>query len=121
MNKEEELFLNGINAFNNKKYYDAHEYWEELWLEYKLLDAIFIQGLIQLAVSYFHFYNGNINGAKSMIRKCLGKFEGYNICRGIDVKLLKSQILVLQNSYFKIENSKENNIPFTIRIDLNDE
>ena len=75
------------------------EYWEELWLDYKLDDAQFIQGLIQLAVSYFHFYNGNINGARSMVKKCLKKFEIYESSRGINVLELKSEIISAQ-SYF---------------------
>ena len=34
-----DLFLKGIKAFNNCRYYDAHEYWEELWIDYQLKDA----------------------------------------------------------------------------------
>ena len=108
--KEDKLFQQGIQAFNDRCYYDAHEYWEELWLDYKLDDAQFIQGLIQLAVSYFHFYNGNINGARSMIKKCLKKFEIYESSRGINVLELKSEIISVQ-SYFKetevIDNIKD--------------
>ena len=44
---------------------------------YKLVDASFIQGLIQLSVSYFHYFNGNIKGAKSMIKKCLIRFKTF--------------------------------------------
>ena len=99
LKKEDELFQQGLEAFNNRQFYDAHEYWEELWLDYKLDDAQFIQGLIQLAVSYFHFYNGNINGARSMIKKCLKKFEIYESSRGINVLELKSEIISVQ-SYF---------------------
>ena len=45
MTKEETLFQKGMDAFNKRKFYDAHEYWEELWLDYQLNDAMFIQGL----------------------------------------------------------------------------
>ena len=90
--KEDKLFQQGILAFNDRCYYDAHEYWEELWLDYKLKDATFIQGLIQLAVSYFHLYNNNLNGARSMIGKSLGKFEGIEMARGMDISELKEKI-----------------------------
>ena len=60
INDGKKLFQQGIDSFNKMRFYDAHEYWEELWLEYKLNDALFVQGLIQLAVSYFHFFNGLI-------------------------------------------------------------
>ena len=69
MDKETELFNQGIKAFNNRCFFDAHEYWENLWLGYKIEDASFIQGLIQLSVSYFHYFNGNLKGARSMIQK----------------------------------------------------
>ena len=92
MERKDILFQKGIKAFNDRKFYDAHEYWEELWLDYKLDDSKFIQGLIQLAVSYYHLFNNNLNGAKSMISKCMGKLENFNKTRGIDVDDLKNQV-----------------------------
>ena len=104
MTKEEELFNKGIIAFNNRKFYDAHEFWEDLWLNYKLEDAKFVQGLIQLAVSYFHFFNNNLKGARSMIKKCLTKFEPYQIVRDVDVTNLKTQIIRVQNYFNEMDN-----------------
>ena len=104
MKKEDVLFNKGIEAFNNRKFYDAHEYWEELWLDYKLNDARFIQGLIQLAVSYFHFFNQNLNGARSMLKKCLIKIDSIEVARGIDVIELKSQICNVQEYFINIDN-----------------
>ena len=40
MKKEDVLFHKGIEAFNKRQFYDAHEYWEEIWLDYKLKDAL---------------------------------------------------------------------------------
>ncbi len=96
MGREEILFQKGIKSFNDRNFYDAHEYWEELWLNYKLEEAKFIQGLIQLAVSYYHLYNDNLNGAKSMLRKCLGKLDDFDKSWGIDVNDLKSQVKDVQ-------------------------
>ena len=100
--KEIELFSMGIRSFNNKEFYDAHEHWEELWLDYKLKDANFIQGLIQLAVSYFHYFNDNLKGARSMLAKSQLKFKDYETVRGIDVKNLSFEILKLEKSYNKL-------------------
>ena len=105
--KEDVLFNKGIEAFNNRQFYDAHEYWEELWLDYKLNDARFIQGLIQLAVSYFHFFNQNLNGARSMLKKCLIKIDSIEVSRGIDVIELKSQIFNVQKYFDKINNTND--------------
>ena len=107
MNKDEVLFQKGIDAFNNRHFYDAHEFWEELWLEHKLKDAKFIQGLIQLAVSYFHLFNQNLNGARSMIRKSLGKFDTFKKERGIDVLKLIGEVEKVQSHFNKISKCSE--------------
>ncbi len=85
-NIKNELFKKGLNAFKKHHFYDAHEYWEDLWSDYKLVDAKFIQGLIQLAVGYFHISNSNKNGAQSLFNKCLPKLIEYKTNnRGINV------------------------------------
>ena len=35
-----------MTSFKNFKFYDAHEYWEDLWSDYHLKDAKFIQALV---------------------------------------------------------------------------
>ena len=107
MKKEDILFHKGIEAFNNRQFYDAHEYWEELWLDYKLNDSQFIQGLIQLAVSYFHLFNQNLKGARSMMKKCLKKFDPFSTTRGINVIELKSQICNVQEYFENIDNTSD--------------
>ena len=108
MSHETKLFNQGIEAFNNRCFYEAHEHWEELWLDYKLKDASFIQGLIQLSVSYFHYFNGNLKGARSMVLKCIKKFDNYGSTRGIDIEQLKSQIQTLINYYNNIDITSNN-------------
>tara|TARA_B100000029_G_scaffold478620_1_gene524898 strand:+ start:1401 stop:1820 length:420 start_codon:yes stop_codon:yes gene_type:complete len=103
-NTKETLFSKGIQLFNNKQYYDAHEYWEELWLDYKLEYADFIQSLIQLSVSYFHYFNNNLKGAKSMINKSLLKIEKYDkLILNIDVQQLKEEMINYRESLDKLE------------------
>ena len=74
---ENQLFEKGINAFNDHSFYDAHEYLEELWSEFHLTDRLFVQGLIQLAVAYYHITNSNIKGARSLFNKCLLKLKQF--------------------------------------------
>ena len=107
---KEQLFLKGIKAFNNRSYYDAHEYWEDLWVDYQLKDAKFIQGLIQLSVGYFHITNLNINGAKSMFGKCLKKLDLYKEnSRGIDVVFLIGAVNKTIDNLNVIEDIKDFN------------
>ena len=65
------LFLLGVDAYNSKSFYNAHEYWEDLWSDYKISDADFVQGMIQLTVAYFHITNSNKKGAISLFNKSL--------------------------------------------------
>lgn len=106
----EELFLLGLEAYHLGNYYDAHEYWEELWSDYHFEDRKFIQGLIQLSVSFFHIQNGNLKGAKGLIRKSLGKFIHYKgNQRGIDVNCLVKQLNIIEGQYEKMNHPSEFN------------
>ena len=84
--KKEDLFLKGLVEYNSKNFYDAHEYWEELWSDYNMKDAKFIQAFIQLAVGYFHVSNLNRNGAIGLFNKCIPKLKEYSPeYRGINI------------------------------------
>ena len=98
--KKEQLFFDGLQAYEEKDFFEAHELWEELWSEYYLDDKTFIQGLIQLAVSFVHLGNGNLNGAKSLMKKSGDKFSSYSgLHRCINIDKLKLQIVVIKNEY----------------------
>ena len=98
--KKEQLFFDGLQAYEEKDFFEAHELWEELWSEYYLDDKTFIQGLIQLAVSFVHLGNGNLNGAKSLKKKSGDKFSSYSgLHRGINIDKLKQQIVIIINEY----------------------
>jgi predicted metal-dependent hydrolase len=104
---KQELFISGLNAFNANKFYDAHEYWEDLWSDYRLKDPKFIQALIQLSVGYFHISNLNINGANGLLKKCLSKFTLYKPHhRGLDVNKI---ILSVDNSLNDLDTIKNIN------------
>ena len=94
------LFQAGLKLFNDKNFYDAHEKWEDLWSDYYLKDRLFIQGLIQLSVSFVHLKNNNMNGAKSLLNKCKQKFEGFDIQRGIDGFGLREELNIAPGNMF---------------------
>jgi predicted metal-dependent hydrolase len=56
-------YLAGIVLFNRGDYFEAHEVWEDLWMDTAGPDKRFYQGLIQAAVGLCHFCNGNVRGA----------------------------------------------------------
>ena len=87
----DDLYAMGISAFNQRDFYEAHDYWEELWTEYQLPDRHFVQGLIQLAVGCFHLTNDNLNGGRGLLSKCKPKLgQGGDSSRGLDVRVMVS-------------------------------
>jgi predicted metal-dependent hydrolase len=57
-------YLKGIEHFNAREFFDAHEIWEELWNEEHGEAHNFVQGLIQFATVLHHFEAHNLKGAK---------------------------------------------------------
>ena len=43
----------GIALFNAQQFWEAHEAWEEAWLELEGDEKLFVQGLIQVAAGYY--------------------------------------------------------------------
>ena len=98
--KIENLFQEGLTYFKSGEYFEAHESWEELWSDFYLKDRRFVQGLIQLSVSFVHLENNNLNGAKSLLNKCREKFMEFNDSqRGIDIKKLLKEINEVSDAY----------------------
>ena len=56
-------YLEGIACFNRGEYFDAHEVWEDLWMECPAAERRFVQSLIQAAVALYHYERGNRTGA----------------------------------------------------------
>ena len=69
------LFEKGLNEYEKGDYFEAHEAWEDLWSDYNFPDRKFIQGLIQLSVSFVHLNNGNMIGARNLLKKCQEKIH----------------------------------------------
>lgn len=51
-----ELFSEGIRLFNRGEYFACHEAWEEIWRSTTAEPKDLFQGLIQIGVGMFHFY-----------------------------------------------------------------
>ncbi len=85
----EDLFARGIEEFNRQYFFEAHDLWEELWMETTGQHRLFYQGLIQTAVGFYHLSNDNYKGACSQFSKALSKLEHYlPVFHGIDTSSL---------------------------------
>ncbi|MFA7330090.1 MAG: DUF309 domain-containing protein [Candidatus Delongbacteria bacterium] len=67
------LAARGLRQARRGHSFSAHEIWEELWLELSGDDRLWLQALIQLAVSQLHRESGNNSGALSLREKATVK------------------------------------------------
>jgi uncharacterized protein len=58
-----QAFWQGIEEFNQEKFYNCHDTLEALWMEAAEPQKKFYQGILQIAVSCYHLSNKNWRGA----------------------------------------------------------
>ena len=92
MMSSEPRFHEGVAEFNRRRFFEAHEVWEDLWHEYRHDDRTLLQGLIQVAAGCYHLQTNNLDGAFSLIGKGLVKLNLYDEKHAqIDLGKLKYQ------------------------------
>ena len=114
----EDKFFNALNLFNNQKWYEAHDAFEDIWNTLDGDERQIIQGILQVSVSQFHLSKGNFNGATILLGEGLGRIKNRtNINLGIDLdffcKCLEDLLRKLQ---FR-EELNENDKPYLVRIE----
>ena len=70
-------YLGGVLFFNDGDYFEAHEVWEDLWMNAAGPERKFYQGLIQAAVALYHFCNGNLRGAIKLYHSSHDYMKGF--------------------------------------------
>ena len=109
---EDSLFI-ALNLFNNQKWYEAHDAFEEIWNSVDGDERQIIQGILQVSVSQFHLSQGNLNGATILLGEGLGRIKTRTkINLGID---LESFCICLEDLLRKLqckEDLNENDKPF---------
>jgi hypothetical protein len=67
----------GVELFNTRRFWHAHEAWEVLWLEAAGDEKLFLQGLIQLAAAYHHVQRGTFSGGVRLFDAALRKLAPF--------------------------------------------
>ena len=65
--EREKKFEEGLAHFNAKKFFEAHEFWEEIWLVEPEPEKTFLQGLIQVTAAFHHRQRGNPEGTELLL------------------------------------------------------
>jgi uncharacterized protein len=68
-------FLRGARYFDEGRFFEAHDVWEELWMETTGRARVFYQGMIQAAIAYYHASNNNAKGAAHLMTRSIEKLE----------------------------------------------
>jgi predicted metal-dependent hydrolase len=80
----------GIEHFDAREFFPAHEAWETCWKQAKgSPDEEFYKGLSQLGAGYVHYLRGNPHGAFTLLRRGGGRvrrFEPQHL--GVDASAL---------------------------------
>ncbi len=70
-----DFYQQGIELFNEGRFFECHEAWEEIWKRSDGEVKLFYQGLIQAAVAILHAQRGNLEGARSLYEKASSKLD----------------------------------------------
>src|ERR1044071_2448900 len=70
-------FAEFVRLFDARRWFDAHEVLEGLWLETTGVDRDVLQGLIQLAVALEHAARGNPGGGRKLLASASARLERY--------------------------------------------
>ena len=74
---QKQLLEKGIQLFNAGQFFDCHEVLEEAWVEASGEQKIFLQGLIQAAVSLHHLKRKNLVGARRLLDAGIQKLGNF--------------------------------------------
>ncbi|MBN2428017.1 MAG: DUF309 domain-containing protein [Deltaproteobacteria bacterium] len=89
----DQRFHQGVDYFNGKDFFNAHEVWEELWLCTFDESREFLQGLIQWSLALYHFSRGNMRGARGLFVSGAALLAPYGeVFKGVNLAHLKRQM-----------------------------
>ena len=115
-NFQDSLYF-ALNLFNDQKWYEAHDAFEEIWNTLDGDKRQVIQGILQVSVSQFHLSKGNLNGATILLGEGLGRIKTRtNINLGVDLEsFCKSlEVLIIKLQYK--EKLNEDDRPYLKRV-----
>ena len=68
---ERELLAEAARLFNDKLYFEAHDYLEDAWQDARGDERAFLQALIHVSVGMYHVAAANHQGAVNLLSRAL--------------------------------------------------
>ena len=100
-----ESLKEAIDLFNNQKWYEAHDAFEDIWNDLVGDERQIVQGILQVSVSQFHLNKGNLNGAMILLGEGLGRIRN-KVSEDLEIDLV-----LLCNSLESLLNKLHSKIP----------
>ena len=100
-----ESLKEAIDLFNNQKWYEAHDAFEDIWNDLVGDERQIVQGILQVSVSQFHLNKGNLNGAMILLGEGLGRIRN-RVSEDLEIDLV-----LLCNSLESLLNKLHSKIP----------
>jgi len=115
--KFKESLQEAIDLFNNQKWYEAHDAFEDIWNDLVGDERQIVQGILQVSVSQFHLNKGNYNGAMILLGEGIGRIKNkLSEDLEIDLILLCSILESLLNKLHAKIPLNQNDIPYITKI-----
>ena len=106
-----------IDLFNNQKWYEAHDAFEDIWNDLVGDERQIVQGILQVSVSQFHLNKGNLNGAMILLGEGLGRIKNkVSEDLEIDLILFCSCLESLLNKLHTESSLNQSDVPFLKKI-----
>ncbi len=83
----------GVEEFNSGRFFECHDTLEDLWRGIRGPARNFFQGVIQVAVGFYHLGNANLIGAQSQLEKALRNLAPYgDRYAGVELASMRSEV-----------------------------
>ncbi|WP_164929695.1 DUF309 domain-containing protein [Gloeobacter violaceus] len=87
-----EEFWRGLEQFNSGQFYACHDTLEALWMDALHPLRLFYQGILQLAVAYYHLGNRNWQGCVILLSTGIERLDYFAPeYLGVDIETLLEQ------------------------------
>jgi predicted metal-dependent hydrolase len=100
-------FWQGVEQFNQRRFYECHDTLEAIWMEAPPADKKFYQGILQIAVALYHLGNENWRGTVILMGEGISRLGEYlPSYGGMDVEGFLRQTIELHQELQKLGPEK---------------
>lgn len=89
--------------FDRRLFFEVHEVLEPVWLAETGDTKVFLQGLIQVAVAFYHLERGNLDGARSLLAEGVKKLVPYRpVFLGVELEQFVAGLRICRDALIEL-------------------